>query len=133
MHFAKTNSKCKYKIDDVVLEEVIVEKDLGVFISNNMDWSYHINYLINKANKQLGRIKHAFEYIDEYIISLLYNSLIRPHLEYGAVVWSPHRQGEIDKLEKVQHRATKISSLVGLNQGEINIKLKSPCLEDRRI
>ena len=86
MHFGKTNSMYKYKIDDVILEEVKVEKDLGVFISNNVDWSHHKVSAINKANKQLGRIKHAFECIDEEIISLLYKSLVRPHLEYGAVI-----------------------------------------------
>jgi len=37
MHFGKTNSMYKYKIDDVILEEVKVEKDLGVFISNSVD------------------------------------------------------------------------------------------------
>jgi hypothetical protein len=37
MHFGKTNSMNKYKKDDVVLEEVKVEKDLGVFISNSVD------------------------------------------------------------------------------------------------
>ena len=62
MHYCKTNSMYKYKIDDEILEEVKVEKDLGVFISNNVVWSHHIDYAINKANKQLGRIKHAFEY-----------------------------------------------------------------------
>ena len=132
MHFGKTNSMYKYKIDDVILEEVKVEKDLGVFISNNVDWSHHIVNAINKANKQLGRIKHAFEYIDEEIISLLYKSLVRPHLEYGAVIWSPHWQGEIDKLEALQHRATKISSLVGVSKEERNIKLRLPSLENRR-
>jgi hypothetical protein len=34
MHFGKTNTKYKYKNDDVILEEVSVEKDLGVYISN---------------------------------------------------------------------------------------------------
>ena len=132
MHFGKTNTKYKYKIDNVVLEEVSVEKDLGIFISNNLDWSHHVNYAINKANKQLGRIRHAFQYIDKYIISLLYKSLIRPHLEYGAVIWSPQWIGEIDKLESVQHRATKIHSLVGYSQEERNCILKLPSLVDRR-
>ena len=87
---------------------------------------------INKANKQLGTIKHAFQYIDEHIISLLYKSLIRPHLEYGAVIWSPQWIREIDKLESVQHRATKIHSLVGYSQEERNFILKLPSLVDRR-
>ena len=67
-----------------------MEKHLGIYISNDVNWNHHLNYSINKANKQLGRIKHAFEYIDEYIIGLLYKSLIRPNLEYGAVIWNPH-------------------------------------------
>jgi ribonuclease P/MRP protein subunit RPP40 len=87
---------------------------------------------INKANKQLGTIKHAFQYIDEHIISLLYKSLIRPHLEYGAVIWSPQWIREIDKLESVQHRATKIHSLVGYSQEERNFILNLPSLVDRR-
>jgi ribonuclease P/MRP protein subunit RPP40 len=88
MHFGKSNPKYKYKNDEVILEEVNVEKDLGIFISNDMNWNHHINYAINKANKQLGRIKNAFEFMNEYIICLLYKSLIRPHLEYGAVIWN---------------------------------------------
>ena len=48
----------------------------------------------------MGRIKHAFEFIDKNMIGLLYKSLVRPHLEYGAVIWNPHWQGEIDRIEK---------------------------------
>ena len=124
MHFGKSNPKYKYKIDEVILEEVKVEKDLGILISNDIDWNHHINYAINKANKQLGRIKHVFEFINEYITCLLYKSLIRPHLEYGAIIWNTKWQGEIDKLEKVQNRATKISSLNGYSHEERNVKLK---------
>jgi hypothetical protein len=39
---------------------------------------------------------------------LFYKALIRAHLEYGAVIWSPFRKGEIEKIERVQHRATKL-------------------------
>ena len=99
---------------------------------NAPNWRHHIVYAINKANKQLGRIKHAFEYIDEEIISLLYKSLMRPYLEYGAVIWSPRWQGEVNKLEAVQHRVTKISRLSGFNHEERNIKLKLPSLKNRR-
>jgi hypothetical protein len=132
MHFGKSNPKHKYTIDEVILEELKVEKDLGIFISNDIDWSHHINYAINKANKQLGRIKHAFKFIDESIMSLLYKSLVRPHLEYGAVIWNSQWQGEIDMLENVQYRATKISSLNGFTREERNLALNLPTLENRR-
>ena len=33
---------------------------------------------------------------------------MRPILDYGAAVWSPHHQKDIQKIEKVQRRATKM-------------------------
>ena len=34
--------------------------------------------------------------------------MIRSHLEYAVCVWNPHHQYLIEKLEKVQKRATKL-------------------------
>ena len=34
--------------------------------------------------------------------------MIHSHLEYAVSVWNPHHQSLIEKLEKVQKRATKL-------------------------
>ena len=34
--------------------------------------------------------------------------MIRPKLEYAAVVWSPHKKNNIRKLERIQRAATKM-------------------------
>ena len=83
-----------------------------------MNWKSHINNAINKANRQLGLIKHSFKYLKETTGKLLYKSLERPHLEYGAVIWNPFKKGEIDKIERVQHRTTKLENLKGLSYAE---------------
>ena len=41
--------------------------------------------------------------------------MVRPHLEYAATVWSPSWIKDIDTLEDVQRRATRIEQLRGLN------------------
>ena len=40
--------------------------------------------------------------------SILYKTYIRPHIEYCIQAWSPYYAKDIDMLERIQHRATKL-------------------------
>ena len=53
-------------------------------------------------------IKRNFIYKDKTTVMKLYKSLVRPHLNYCMQVWSPHMRKDIDLIEKIQHRATKL-------------------------
>jgi hypothetical protein len=55
-----------------VLPTKTLEKDLGIYVSNELEWSQHINIVIGKANRQLGLIKSSFKYLDEFSLKLLY-------------------------------------------------------------
>ena len=119
-------------MDGVELLHTSMEKNLGVLISNDLEWSNHVNSAVNKANQKLGQIKHSFQYLDEKMLKLLFVSLVRPHLEYAAPVWNPHWQYDKDKLEKVQQRATRVESLRGYSYEERLKKLDLLSLENRR-
>src|SRR6201990_2057809 len=49
-------------------------------------------------------------YKSKEVISKLYNSYVRPALEYCAQVWAPHLRKDIDMLKRVQRRATRMIS-----------------------
>ena len=84
----------------VILENTSKEKDLGVFLTDDLKWKTHIDYACSKANKKLGVIKHTFKHLDVNSMKLLYTSLVRPILEYAAPIWSPYLKQ--DKFSIVQ-------------------------------
>ena len=83
-HIGNNNIDFKYLMEPKMLTEI--EKDLGVYLSNDLKWDFHINYMINKANRVLGMINHTFKYRDKNSLKLLFTSLVRPQLEYAAPI-----------------------------------------------
>ena len=90
------------------LIETTLERDLGIMIADDLKWKQHVMYCANKANKILGMLSRTFEYRDLELIKSLYTTFVRPHLEFAVAVWSPYLKGDIDILERVQRRATKL-------------------------
>ena len=62
----------------------------------------------SKAIRALGQIKRTFKHFSIKSLSKLCKSYACPHLEYCVQVWSSFLAGDIDVLEKVQHRATTV-------------------------
>jgi len=95
-------------MNDVQLECVSEEKDLGVIISGDLKWEKECSEAVKKANRMLGMIKRIFIDRSKEIIISLYKSLVKPHLEYCCQIWSPYYKKDIKLIEGVQRRATKL-------------------------
>ena len=63
---------------------------------------------INKAYMMLGLINRSFKHMSIPTFVALYKSMVRSHLDYCYPVWLRYRKGDIQALEKVQKRATKL-------------------------
>ena len=130
----KIVEKSVYSMDDQTLNISKCEKDLGVHIDNNLNFERHIALATAKANRIMAIIYKTFDYIDEVMFKQLYKSLVRPHLEYAAPVWSPHNKILIGQLEGVQRRATKrVPGLSNLEYPDRLKKLNIPTLAYRRV
>ena len=116
------------------MKNVNSEKDLGVIIDDKLSFNQHIESKLLKAKQLLGVVRSTFKYMDEDIFLRLYKSIIRPHLEYADIVWSPTTKQYQDKIEKFQRRATRIvPSLSNLSYKERLQKLNLPTLKYRRM
>jgi hypothetical protein len=138
MHLGRNNSKHPYYMKDatttIELEETVCEKDLGVHMDPSLKFAEHCHKVVSKANQILGLIRRSFDFIDKQSLTYLYKGLVRPHLEYGNVVWSPLHKKDATLLENVQRRATKLAPEVAELEYEERLRaLKLPSLMYRRL
>ena len=108
LHIGNNNPHKSYVMNDFQLTSVDKEKDLGVIISKDLKPNNQIIEVVKTANKLVGFIGRTFSFKSEKVILTLFNSLVRPHLEYCVQFWSPYYKKDIDKLEKIQRRVTKM-------------------------
>jgi len=62
----------------------------------------------NSANRTLGMTNRTIVNKDSKTILKLYQSLVKPKLEYCVQAWKPYLQKDIELLDKVQRRATRM-------------------------
>jgi ribonuclease P/MRP protein subunit RPP40 len=110
LHFGYGNPEANYEMGTHTLDVVEEERDLGVLIDTKLTFSTQCLKAVNSANATLGMIKRTFVSRDKDILLQLYKSLVRPKLEYCIQVWRPWLLKDINLLEKVQRRATRMIS-----------------------
>lgn len=129
-----------YALHNTPLKRVTEMKDLGVLFTSSLSWDLQVQASCNRAARNLGLIHRMSKVLTNIsTLKVLYHSLVRPHLEYCSVVWSPHQAYLITDLERIQRRFLR---LVGLRLGfrwsdaptnDLASLLNLPSLEARRI
>jgi len=111
MHFGFNNKEVDYILGNPRLNAVEEERDLGVYhviVDKSLKSSRQCVRAAAAANAVLGMIRRTFLCKDKELIWQLYKSLVRPRLEYCIQVWRPYLKKDINVLERVQKRATKL-------------------------
>ena len=123
-------------INNTKIPTVKVFKDLGIYISENLKWNEHVNYLYKVASISSYQILKSFKTNTANILIKLFKIYVRPKLEYNTQIWSPYLKKNINKIESVQRNFTRLvcnrCNIPNNSYSDRLIKLGLKSLEYRR-
>ena len=97
-----------YTMDSEILDYCDTEKDLGIHMNSNLNFTHHANMLYSKANQRLGLLKRTCHSVNNTCVKrALYLTLVRSLFEHCPIIWRPSSNSAIAKLESIQKRAFK--------------------------
>ncbi|PKU45330.1 hypothetical protein llap_4377 [Limosa lapponica baueri] len=106
LQVGQDNPHYQYRLGEAVIEPV--EKDFGVLVDEKLDMNQQWLLAAQKANCILGCIKRSVASRSREVILPLYSALVRPHREYCIQLWSPQHKKDMNLLDQVQRRATRM-------------------------
>ena len=85
-------------------------RDLGIIVSCDLSPSLHVSDIVAKAHKRAAAIHRTFVSRNIHLQVRAFTVYVRPLLEHDSVIWCPFTVHDIEAVESVQRRFTKILS-----------------------
>ena len=104
----KEAGRLQVSIDKEVLAKCDEIKYLGVIVHKHLSWRSHIEKVRKKCLSALTVLHKIKGSLPPKLRSVLYQSMVLPHLDYCAVVWVEFCRDDATKLERIQKSGMRL-------------------------
>lgn len=95
-------------INNEIIKRSSAEKYLGLWIDDKLTWNLHINHIRTKLISLLGALRKIAHCIPYQVRNVIYNSLVKSHLEYMIEIWGSAAATHLKQLQTTQNKIIKI-------------------------
>ena len=92
----RNTSSHLYQLDNTILQQVSTNPYLGITLSEDLQWSTHIQNIDKKSNSTLGFLRHNLKNCPEECRKLACIFLVRSTLEYRSSIRDCYHQKDIN-------------------------------------
>ena len=120
-----TNVKLNIQINGDKVEEVCLQKLLGLHIDKELNFTEHVDVICKKMGQRIGVLNEIKHHLLLNERKLYYNAMIKPIMMYGCTVWSSCSSENLERVYTVSYRSEQRETFSMWTQGkEVLIYLK---------
>lgn len=131
------------KVNNLVIPEEKFVKFLGVWLDRKLTGTVHFDYISGKCEKNINVLRSlsgVWWGAHPFTQKLLYNAIIRSHMDYASFLLDPCNKSGLNKMDKIQAKSLRIilgamkSSPINAMQvecGDSPLSLRRQYLSDR--
>ena len=92
--------------NNIPVNSTSVHKHPGMLLDNKLSYKHHLKFVLNKIKKTIGLLRKFQQILPRQSLITIYKSFIRPHLDYGDIVYDRAFNESFHKnLESIQYNA----------------------------
>ena len=73
--------------NNITVTQLATQKHLGMLLDAQLDFQGHLKNIYSKVNKTMGLLPKFHNTLPRLPLLTIYKSFIRPHLDYGDVIY----------------------------------------------
>lgn len=96
------------RINNEIIYRSEQEKYLGLTLDSFLTWKPHIEKITNKLSSLTAVIRNITRCFPQKLRHLIYNALVKPHIEYLIEIWGSAAKTNLNQLQRAQNKVIKV-------------------------